>query len=262
MQQLVLSEHSYPRGAQAYGSGFLKRFIWVIRMLAVISTGNFAEFAQYVADITAYIALGAGVTLKVFVVTLVFSVPLGVLCALGKLSHHKLLRGLLGTYTWIFRGTPLLLQLFFTYYGLSILSGARIAFSPIMAAYITFVFNYAAYFTEIFRAGIQSIGRGQYEASKALGMGQWLTMRRIILPQAIKTILPPMGSECMSLIKDTALCSVITVTEILRNAQRVMSRDFNVGALLIAALIYLILTFVVIQVFRKLEKRYAYYTIK
>ncbi|MDR1028492.1 MAG: amino acid ABC transporter permease [Clostridiales Family XIII bacterium] len=216
----------------------------------------------YLWDITAYIALGAGVTLKVFFITLALSVPLGVLCALGKLSRFKILHGVLGVYTWLFRGTPLLLQLFFTYYGLGIISGGRIAFGPEMAAYITFVVNYAAYFTEIFRGGIQSIGRGQYEAAKALGMNQWLTMKRIVLPQAIKIILPPMGNESINLIKDTALCSVITVTEILRNANRVMSRDFNVGALVIAAAIYLLLTFIVIQVFRRLEKRYAYYTIR
>ncbi|MDR2156345.1 MAG: amino acid ABC transporter permease [Clostridiales Family XIII bacterium] len=217
---------------------------------------------DYWLDITAYIGLGAGVTLKIFFVTLLFSVPLGVVCALGKLGKFRILRGALGVYTWVFRGTPLLLQLFFTYYGLGILSDGRIAFDPETAAYITFVFNYAAYFTEIFRGGIQSIGKGQYEAAKALGMNPGLTMKRIILPQAIKIILPPMGNEAINLIKDTALCSVITVTEILRNANRVMSRDFNVGALVIAALVYLLMTFAVIQVFRKLEKRYAYYTIR
>jgi polar amino acid transport system permease protein len=218
--------------------------------------------AAYIKEITEYIALGAGVTLKIFAVTLVFSIPLGVFGAIGKLSRFRLIRFLLGVYTWVFRGTPLLLQLFFTYYGLAILTGGRVSFEPEFAAYITFVLNYAAYFTEIFRAGIQSIGRGQYEAAKALGMPPRLTMRRIILPQAVKIILPPMGNEAINLIKDTALCSVITVTEILRNASRVMSRDFNITALLIAAAIYLALTFVVILAFRKLEKRYAYYTIK
>ncbi|MDR0852739.1 MAG: amino acid ABC transporter permease [Clostridiales Family XIII bacterium] len=217
---------------------------------------------KYLADITAYIAMGGGVTLKVFIVTLIFSIPLGIICALGKLSRFRILHGVIGTYTWVFRGTPLLLQLFFTYYGLAILTNSFISFTPLTAIYITFVFNYAAYFTEIFRAGIQSIGRGQYEASKALGMPPWLTMRRIILPQAVKTILPPMGNECINLIKDTALCYVVAVPEILKNAKVVMSRDFNVGALAIAAVLYLILTFIVIQIFRKIEKKYAYYTIK
>jgi polar amino acid transport system permease protein len=218
--------------------------------------------ASYLKEITGYIAMGAGVTLKIFVVTLVFSIPIGVFGAIGKISRFRVVRFLLGVYTWVFRGTPLLLQLFFTYYGLAILTGGRISLDPQPAAYITFVLNYAAYFTEIFRAGIQSIGKGQYEAAKALGMPPRLTMRRIILPQAVKIILPPMGNEAINLIKDTALCSVITVTEILRNASRVMSRDFNITALVVAAAIYLALTFVVILVFRKLEKRYAYYTIK
>jgi polar amino acid transport system permease protein len=206
--------------------------------------------------------MGAGVTLQVFAVTLVLSIPIGVVCAIGKLSRFRVVRFLIGVYTWIFRGTPLLLQLFFTYYGLPILTNGLIAFEPLPAALLTFVFNYAAYFTEIFRAGIQSIGKGQYEAAKALGMPHWLMMRRIILPQAVKIILPPMGNEAINLIKDTALCSVITVTEILRNASRVMSRDFNITALVIAAGIYLILTFIVIQIFRQFEKKFAYYSIK
>lgn len=217
---------------------------------------------EYLVDITQYIALGATVTLKVFCVTLIFSIPLGVVCALGKLSRYKILHFILGIYTWIFRGTPLLLQLFFTYYGLPILTNQLIVLEPLTAAYFTFIFNYAAYFTEIFRAGIMSIGRGQYEASKALGMAPWVTMRRIILPQAVKVIIPPLGNEAINLVKDTALCSVIAVAELLRNANSVMSRDFNVGALAIAAAIYLILTFVIIQIIRQLEKRYAYYTIK
>ena len=216
----------------------------------------------YLLDITPYIALGAVVTLKVFGVTLVFSIPLGIVFALGKLSRFKVLHAILGFYTWVFRGTPLLLQLFFTYYGLPILTNGAIALDPLPAAYITFIFNYAAYFTEIFRAGIQSIGKGQYEASKALGMGPWVTMRRIILPQAVKVILPPLGNEAINLVKDTALCTVITVTEMLHNAKSLMSKDFDISALLVAGVIYLLMTFIIIQIFRKLEKRYAYYTIK
>jgi polar amino acid transport system permease protein len=216
----------------------------------------------YFKEIVSYITMGAGVTLEIFAVTLVFSIPIGVVCAIGKLSRFRVIRFLLGAYTWIFRGTPLLLQLFFTYYGLPILTNGLIQLQPMPAALLTFVFNYAAYFTEIFRAGIQSIGRGQYEASKALGMTHWLMMRRIVLPQAVKVILPPTGNETINLIKDTALCSVIAITEILRIAKNVMSRDFNISALVIAACIYLVLTFLVILLFRRLEKHFAYYSIK
>jgi polar amino acid transport system permease protein len=214
------------------------------------------------AQTAEFILMGAGVTLRVFCVTLLFSIPLGIACAIGKISRFKILHGIIGAYTWVFRGTPLLLQLFFFYYGLPIMTGGTLAPTPMMAAFITFVINYAAYFTEIFRAGIQSIGRGQYEAAKALGMSPWITMRRIILPQAVKIILPPMGNETINLIKDTALCSVITVTEILRNAERIVSRDFDLSALVIAAIIYLLMTFIVIQIFRRLEKRFAYYQIR
>lgn len=216
----------------------------------------------YYTEITQYILLGSGVTLQIFAVTLLFSIPLGIVCALGKLTKFKPLHVVLGLYTWVFRGTPLLLQLFFTYYGLPIITNQMIVLEPLQAAFITFTFNYAAYFTEIFRAGIQSIGKGQYEASKALGMSPWITMRRIILPQATKVIIPPLGNEAINLVKDTALASVITVTEIMRNASRILSKDFNIMALVIAGCIYLLLTFIIIQIFRYFEKRYSYYSIK
>jgi len=213
----------------------------------------------YLQRISLFIAKGVGVTLQIYVVTLVFSIPLGVICAIGKISRFKILKIVLGGYTWLFRGTPLLLQLMFFYYGLTALTNRAIQFEPLMAAFVTFSINYAAYFTEIFRSGIQSIGRGQYEAAKALGMDAWQTMRRIILPQAVKVVLPPMGNEAITLVKDTALCSVITVTEILRNAQVTVSRDVKVQGFFIAALIYLALTLVIIQIFRLLEKRFSYY---
>lgn len=212
---------------------------------------------EYIKLITGFILQGTGITLKVYFVTAVFSVPLGIICALGKLSSIPPLRWLLGAYTWIFRGTPLLLQLYFAYFGLPIFG---VEFSPLMAAYVTFSLNYAAYFTEIFRGGIQSIDKGQYEAAHALGMSYLQTMRRIILPQAVKRILPPMGNEAINLIKDTALCAALAIPEILRNAKVTVARDFNVQAYIIAAIIYLLFTFVIIWLFRVLEKRYSYYS--
>ena len=213
----------------------------------------------YLQKISLFIAKGVGVTLQIYVVTLIFSIPIAIVCAIGKISRFKALRVMLGGYTWLFRGTPLLLQLMFFYYGLTALTNGWIQFDPLTAALVAFVINYAAYFTEIFRSGIQSIGKGQYEAAKALGMDSWQTMRRIILPQAVKVVLPPMGNEAITLVKDTALCSVITVTEIMRNAQVLVSRDVKVQGFFVAALIYLAFTLIIIQLFRLLEKRFAYY---
>lgn len=214
---------------------------------------------DYFLEITGYILSGLSVTVKVYIVTLVFSIPLGILLAIIKLSKIKVLNFILGVYTWIFRGTPLLLQLFFTYYGLPILTNHLIEFDPMMSAYITFVFNYAAYFTEIFRAGIMGIDGGQIEASKVLGMNKTLTMKKIILPQATKLIVPPLGNECITLVKDTALVSVLALHEILMNAKIVLQRDFNIYSFLIAAVIYLVLTFLIIQIFRVIERKFSYY---
>ncbi|MBR0596780.1 amino acid ABC transporter permease [Sinanaerobacter chloroacetimidivorans] len=203
-----------------------------------------------------YILQGAIISIKIYVVTILLSIPLGMLCSMGKLSRFKFLQWILEAYTWIFRGTPLLLQLFFVYYGLPYLG---IELSKEMAAYVTFVINYGAYFTEIFRAGIQSIDKGQYEAAKALGMNYRQTMKSIIIPQAIKVVLPPTGNEAVTLIKDTALCSVIALADILRNAKAMVSKYATIEGFIIAAILYLVMTFVIIRVFRYIEKRFAYY---
>ncbi|MEG1930072.1 MAG: amino acid ABC transporter permease [Anaerovorax sp.] len=216
---------------------------------------------DYILSITPYIFSGAAIAVKVYIITILLSIPLGMLCAVGKLSKFSILgfrplAAVLEVYTWIFRGTPLLLQLFFAYFGLQALG---IELQREVAAYVTFVINYAAYFTEIFRGGIQSIDRGQYEAAKALGMTSGQTMKKIIIPQGLKVVLPPTGNEAINLIKDTALCSVLGIAEITRNAKAVSARDFSIEGYFVAAAIYLIFTFVIIQVFRYLEKRFSYY---
>ena len=209
-----------------------------------------------IVDISLYILQGAAISLKIYAVTILFAIPLGMLCAMGKLSKFTPLKWFLEGYTWLFRGTPLLLQLFFVYFGLPFLG---IELSREMAAYVTFVVNYAAYFTEIFRAGIQSIDKGQYEAAKALGMNYRQTMKSIIIPQAIKVILPPTGNEAVTLIKDTALCSVIALADIQRNAKSVVSRTASVEGYFMAAVLYLVMTFVIINIFKYIERRFAYY---
>lgn len=212
---------------------------------------------EYYSTITSYILQGAVISLKIYAVTIVLSIPLGVICAMGKLSKIKPLVWLLELYTWVFRGTPLLLQLFFVYFGVPLIFGINLPAE--LAAYITFVINYGAYFTEIFRGGIQSIDKGQYEAAKALGMNYRTTMRRIIIPQAIKVVLPPTGNEGVTLIKDTALCSVIALNDILRNSKAMVSKYASIEGFFVAAILYLLMTFVIINVFKYIEKRFAYY---
>ncbi|HEY8891547.1 MAG TPA: amino acid ABC transporter permease [Clostridium sp.] len=207
-------------------------------------------------DITAYILQGSILTIEVYIATIIFSIPLGILGALIKVSNLKILNKAVDIYTWLFRGTPLLLQLFFTYFGLPIIG---IRFSPFTAAALTFSLNYGAYFTEIFRSGIQSIDKGQYEAAKVLGLNYRQTMSKIILPQAFKRIIPPMCNEGITLIKDTALLAAIGLQDILRAAREIVTRDFTITPFIIAAIIYLIFTSVIVMAFKKLEKKYSVY---
>lgn len=213
---------------------------------------------EYLIDTTTYILQGAGVTVRLFVLTLVFSLPLGFLGAVGKVSHRRSLTVPLGLYTSVVRGTPLLLQLFFVYYGLPLLIPV-LRFDRFTAAVVTFIINYAAYFVEIFRGGIQSIERGQYEAAKVLGMNYRQTMVRIVLPQTLKRVLPPVSNEAITLVKDTALVVVLGIGEILRNSKEVVSRDFTITPFVIAGVIYLTLNYGLVWTFGRLEKRYQVY---
>ena len=213
---------------------------------------------EYILQSTRYILSGCTVTLRLFALTLLFSLPLGFLCAVGKTSGNRFLKPVLELYTSVVRGTPLLLQLFFVYYGLPILIPA-LRFERFTAAVLTFIINYGAYFTEIFRGGIQSIERGQYEAARVLGLSSRQTMTRIILPQTIKRVLPPLANEAITLVKDTALVVVLGIGEILRNSKEIVSRDFTITPFVIAAGIYLILNYGLVLFFQKMERRYAVY---
>lgn len=210
----------------------------------------------YIINITRFILQSASITLKLCVVTIIFSIPIGVICALGKISKYPWLKWIIEFYTWVFRGTPLLLQLFFTYFGLSVVG---IKLSQFEAASITFILNYGAYFTEIFRGGIESIDKGQYEAAKALGMNYRQTMLRIILPQSVKRVLPATSNEAITLIKDTSLVAAIGMGDILRAAKQVSNRDFRIASYIIAAIIYLLMTSIIVYFFKKLEKKYSVY---
>lgn len=202
---------------------------------------------------------GATVTLQMFFITLVLSLPLGLVMALARISKYKPLSFLVEIYIWLMRGTPLMLQLLFVYYALPLIPYVGIRLPDFPAAVVAFVLNYAAYFAEIFRAGIQSIERGQYEASKALGMNYVQTMKRIILPQMIKRVLPPVSNETITLVKDTSLIYVLAMNDLLRTARTIVQRDFDMTPFVVAAVFYLAMTLVLTWIFNKLEQRYAAY---
>jgi len=191
-------------------------------------------------------------TLNIFVWTLALSIPLGLPFALGSISKIAPVKWLCKTYIWIFRGTPLMLQLFFFYFFLPIVFDIRM--SQFTTAIVTFVLNYAAYLAEIYRAGIESIDRGQSEAAWSLGLSKTRTMFGIILPQTFKRVLPPVGNEVITLVKDTALVSVIGVGELLKAARGIVNRDTNAMPYFIAAIIYLLMTSVLTFLIGRLEK--------
>ncbi|WHH58124.1 amino acid ABC transporter permease [Petroclostridium sp. X23] len=216
---------------------------------------------DYLIKITIPILQGATVTLQLFFITILLSIPLGLVIALMRISKFKFLKDFTSIYVWLWRGTPLLLQLLFVYYGLPFVPviGPFFRFDAFTAAVATFSLNYAAYFAEIFRAGIESIDKGQYEASKVLGMTYWQTMKRIILPQVIKRVLPPVSNETITLVKDTALVYAIALVELSREAKIAAVRDFTTLPFVVAAVVYLAMTLVLTIVFKKLEQRYAIY---
>lgn len=208
----------------------------------------------YILDVTGFILRGAITTFNLYIVTAMLCVPLGILLAVFKISRYSFLSKVIGIYTWIFRGTPLLLQLFFVYYGLPVIG---ISLIPFTAAALTFVLNYSAYLTEIFRAGIESIDKGQFEAAKSLGMNYRQTMTRIIIPQAVRRVIPPTCNEAINLVKDTALIAAIGMGDLLRAAKEILTRDFTITPFIIAALLYLGISSIIVAIFRKIEDRYS-----
>jgi polar amino acid transport system permease protein len=214
---------------------------------------------DYIANILPPLLQGSAVTLQVFLITLVLAVPLGLGLALLRISRFRFLSTLVNGYIWLMRGTPLMLQMLFIYFALPFIPVIGIRLPDFPAAILAFVLNYAAYFAEIFRAGIQSIDRGQYEGAKVLGMTYPQTMRRIVLPQVLKRILPPMSNETITLVKDTSLIYVLAMNDLLRAARGIVQRDFTTSPFVVAAAFYLIMTLVLTYGFQRLEKRYAVY---
>ena len=214
---------------------------------------------EYILSISGPMLEGTLVTVKLFFIIFILSMPLGLVVALLRVSRFKPLRVAVGTYIWIMRGSPLMLQLLFIYYGLPFIPYIGVSLTDFQAAILAFTINYAAYSAEIFRAGIQSIDRGQYEGAKVLGMTYIQTMRRIILPQVIKRVLPPLSNETISLVKDTSLIYVLAMNDLLRTTRAIVQRDFDITAFGVAAVFYLLMTLVLTYIFERLEKHYAIY---
>jgi polar amino acid transport system permease protein len=214
---------------------------------------------NYLADILPPLLEGSGVTLQVFLLTFVLAVPLGLALALIRISRFAVLSTLVNGYIWLMRGTPLMLQMLFIYFALPFIPVIGVRLPDFPSAIVAFVLNYSAYFAEIFRAGIQSIDRGQYEGAKVLGLSYPQTMRRIVLPQVLKRILPPMSNETITLVKDTSLIYVLAMNDLLRAARGIVQRDFTTMPFVVAAAFYLAMTLVLTYGFQRLEKKYAVY---
>lgn len=199
---------------------------------------------------------GLVTTLEVFLLTLILSIPLGIIVSLGRLSKVSIVSKITELYIWIMRGTPLMLQIVFVFFGLPIIG---ITFDRFTAVIIAFVLNYAAYFGEIFRGGMKSIDKGQYEAAKVLGLTPYRTFRRIILPQVLKAVLPSITNEIITLVKDTSLVYIVGLGELLRAGKIASNRDVSLIPLALVGVIYLLLTAILTGVFNKIEGRYSYY---
>ena len=221
---------------------------------------NAAETLEYVGILLPSLLQGALVTVELFALTLLLSIPLGLPFALGSNSRFFPIRWICKAYIWVFRGTPLMLQLFFFYFFLPITLG--ITLDSFTTAVVTFVLNYAAYLAEIYRAGIESIDKGQYEAAQSLGIGPHRTMFGIIIPQTVKRVLPPVSNEAITLIKDTALRLRHQCRGTDEGGKRRGKPRRKCNGLRRRKVIYLIFTFLLTLLSRNLEKRFSRHELK
>ncbi len=206
------------------------------------------------------LAGGMWVSIQIFFVTLIFSLPIGLIISFGRMSKNPVLRTIVKFYISIMRGTPLMLQLMVVYFGPYYLLGINVGKSyRLYAAFIGFVINYAAYFVEIYRSGIQSMPAGQYEAAKLLGYSKTQTFFRVIFPQVIKRILPSVTNEVITLVKDTSLAFTISVVEMFTVAKALASSQVSLVPFVAAGLFYYIFNLVVAVAMEYFEKRLNYY---
>lgn len=212
---------------------------------------------EYFVKLLGILAEGMLVSLKIFGLTLIISIPLGFLVALGKMSKHRIISVPISIYILIMRGTPLILQIIFIYFGPSYIF--NFSYDRFTAVIIAFAINYAAYFAEIFRGGIQSMPVGQYEAAEILGFTKIQTFVHIIFPQVVKRVVPASANEVITLIKDTSLAQVIGVAELFALAQKQSSFKFSVAPLFVAGVFYFVLNWLLSMLFSYIEKKLNYY---
>jgi polar amino acid transport system permease protein len=235
---------------------FIATWIVIIGALALALSGSFD--AGFVREWLPFIVGGVGITIVVSIASVIFATIFAVIGALGRLSVRAPVYAAATLYVSLVRGTPLLVQVIFVYLALPEVLPFVAKVPAIYLGIFALAFNYGAYMTEIFRAGIQAVPRGQTEAARALGMPESLVLRRIVLPQATRIVIPAIGNEFIAMIKDSALVSIIAVQELLWRAQRAGARDFNTfEALTVAALVYWVLTIAFSLAQERLEKRMA-----
>lgn len=196
---------------------------------------------------------------EIFVFTLIFSIPLGLIISFGSMTKFRPVKYLTKTIVWIIRGTPLMLQLFVVFYVPGLVFGVPFK-SRMTAALIGFIINYACYFSEIFRGGIESIPKGQYEAGQVLGLTKSQTFFKVVLFQVVKRIVPPMSNEIITLVKDTSLARIIAVSEILMSAERFSGRGL-IWPLFYTGVYFLVFNGVLTVLFNKIEKKLDYYKV-
>ena len=206
------------------------------------------------------LAGGMAVSTQIFVITLLFSLPLGLVIAFGRMSKNKLIQTIVKVYISIMRGTPLMLQLMVVYFGPYYLFRIKVGSSyRLWATFIGFVINYAAYFAEIYRSGIQSIPRGQYEAASVLGYSRAQTFMKIVLPQVVKRILPPMGNEIITLVKDTSLARIIAITELIKAGEAYIKAEGIIWPLFYTGVFYLVFVGILTLLFNFIERKLSYF---
>lgn len=208
-------------------------------------------------DLIQLLGKGLIITIEIFILTLVFALPLGLIISFARRAKNWIVKGIAGLYISIMRGTPLMLQLLVVYFGPYYVFEGKI--DRFAAAVVAFSLNYAAYFAEIFRGGIDAIPKGQYEAGEVLGFTKVQIFFRIVLPQVVKRILPAISNEVITLVKDTALVSTIGVVEMYWIAQKESSRVVSVEPLFVAGAFYYVLNLIIAQLFKLSEKKLNYY---